>query len=61
MKKRNFFSLILIILMYGCKSEFAEFNDEALTFANTDKRIDQKEYEYLIEQVKQSDEKVLIP
>jgi hypothetical protein len=57
MKKRNFFSLILIILMYGCKSEFAEFNDEALTFANTDKRIDQKEYEYLIEQVKQSDEK----
>jgi hypothetical protein len=57
MKKLYFISLLSAIILYGCKSEFGTFNDDALAFANKDKLIDQKEYESLVEQIKSSDEK----
>lgn len=43
--------------MTGCKSEFGSFNEQALTFANNDKRIDEQEYQKLLEQISSSDEK----
>lgn len=57
MKKLYFISLLSAILLYGCKSEFGQFNDDALALATNDKRIDQKEYESLIEKIKLSEEK----
>ena len=48
----TFFSLILLT---SCK--FQSFNDTALEFANNDKRIDQKEFENLLEDVSASDER----
>ena len=57
MKKIYFISLLLALFLYGCKSEFGKFNDDALAFANNDKRIEQKEYVSLIEQINLSSEK----
>lgn len=57
MKKICIISLITSIILFGCKSNFGKFNDDALAFATNDKRIDQKEYESLVEQIKLSDEK----
>ena len=48
---------IILIVLTSCKSEFASFNENALTFANNDKRIDEKEYQKLLEQISVSDEK----
>lgn len=56
MKKLHLISLLSAIILYSCKSEFSQFNEEALLFAN-DMRIDQKEYEKLVEHFKTSDEK----
>lgn len=49
-----FFSLILLT---SCTSEFQSFNNTALEFANNDKRINQKEFETLIEDISVSDER----
>lgn len=57
MKKLYFISLLTSFLLYGCKSEFGKFNDDALAFATNDKHIDQKEYESLIEQINLSNDK----
>jgi hypothetical protein len=57
MKKLYIISLLSAIILYACKSEFGRFNDDALTFASNDKRIIQKEYESLVEQIKLSEEK----
>jgi len=57
MKKLYFISVLSAILLYSCKSEFGKFNDDALALATNDKRIDQKEYESLVEQINLSDEK----
>jgi len=56
MKKIHFLLFLSVIILYGCGSEFGNFNDDALAFATNDKRIDQKEYESLIEQINLSDE-----
>lgn len=56
MKKLHLISLLSAIILYSCKSEFSQFNEEALFFAK-DMRIDQREYEKLIEHFKTSDEK----
>jgi hypothetical protein len=57
MRKRYFPFIALILILTSCKSEFGSFNEDALTFANNDKRIDDKEYQKLVEQISGSDEK----
>jgi hypothetical protein len=64
MRKRYFPFIALILILTSCKweltsckSEFGSFNEDALTFANNDKRIDDKEYQKLVEQISASDEK----
>jgi hypothetical protein len=57
MRKRYFPFIALILILTSCKSEFDSFNEDALTFANNDKRIDDKEYQKLVEQISGSDEK----
>ena len=49
--------ILLILILTGCKSEFDSFNEQALTFANNDKRIDEQEYQKLVNQISGSDEK----
>jgi hypothetical protein len=44
-------------MLTSCKSEFGSFNDQALTFANNDKKIDEQEYQKLLKQISGSDEK----
>ncbi|MFW5871699.1 MAG: hypothetical protein ACOCUT_01195 [bacterium] len=46
-----------LMLLTSCTSEFQSFNDTALEFANTDNRIDQKEFERLLEDISASDER----
>lgn len=46
-----------IILISSCKTEFSQFNDDALAFAINDNHIDFKEYESLVEQIRLSEEK----
>lgn len=55
--KRYLPFILLILILTSCKSDFGSFNEEALTFANNDKRIDEKEYQKLLEQISGSDEK----
>lgn len=55
--KRYLPFILLILILTSCKSEFGSFNEEALTFTNNDKRIDEKEYQKLLEQISGSDEK----
>jgi hypothetical protein len=55
--KRYFPFILLILILTGCKSEFDSFNEKVLTFANNNKRIDEKEYQILLEQISGSDEK----
>lgn len=55
--KRYLPFILLILILTSCKSEFGSFNEEALTFANNDKRIDEKEYQTLLDQISGSDEK----
>ena len=57
MKLTHYSVLIIAVLLCGCKTEFSKFNDDALAFSTNDKRIDQKEYESLVEQINLSDEK----
>lgn len=57
MRKRYFPLITLILILTSCKSEFGSFNEDALTFANNDKRIDDKEYQKLVKQISDSDEK----
>ncbi|MDX2000886.1 MAG: hypothetical protein SFW35_00510 [Chitinophagales bacterium] len=47
--------LFYINFLFGCKSEFEHFNNEAYAFAS-DKRINEKEYNKLIEQITESEE-----
>ncbi len=49
--------LCTLLCLYSCTSEFEKTNEQALQFASNDKRIDQKEYETLIEQIKSSEER----
>ena len=44
-------------MLTSCKTEFGSFNDQALTFANNDKKIDEQEYQKLLKQISGSDEK----
>lgn len=44
-------------MLTSCKSEFGLFNEQALTFANNDKKIDEQEYQKLLKQISGSDEK----
>jgi hypothetical protein len=57
MKKIHFPIIALILILTSCKSEFDSFNEQALTFANNDKRIDEQEYQKLVNQILGSDEK----
>jgi hypothetical protein len=57
MRTRYFPFIALILILTSCASEFGSFNEDALTFANNDKRIDDKEYQKLVEQISGSDEK----
>jgi len=56
MKKIHFILLLTTIILYGCNTEFGQFNDDALAFAINDNRIDQKEYETLVEHLQLSNE-----
>lgn len=47
------------MLLSGCKTDFARFQDEAVTFASNDKKIDQNEYNTLVERIKASDDSSL--
>jgi hypothetical protein len=49
--------IILILILTSCKSEFGSFNEDAFTFAKNDKRIDDKEYQKLLDQISGSNEK----
>jgi len=57
MRKRYIPFIALFLILTSCKSEFGSFNEDALTFANNDKRIDNEEYQKLVEQISGSDEK----
>jgi hypothetical protein len=47
----------LLLFLSSCTSKFEETNEQALQFAANDKRIGQKEYETLVENIKSSDER----
>lgn len=55
--KRYFLFILLNLILTGCKSDFKEFNEKVLAFASNDRRIDQKEYGILLDQISNSDEK----
>ena len=55
--KRYLPFILLFLMLTSCKSEFGSFNDQALTFANNDKKIDEQEYQKLLKQISGSDEK----
>jgi hypothetical protein len=59
MKKKTFIFLTTIItLCIGClTSDFDEFKKASLDFVSNDKKIDQKEFEDLLEQISLSDDK----
>lgn len=57
MKKIFLFTVLTLLAFYGCVSDFDQFKSEVILFAVSDKYIDQKEYESLIEQIKNSDDK----
>lgn len=57
MKRNILFLLVTISILIGCKPEFASFNERALTFANNDKFIDEQEYQKLLDQISESDDK----
>jgi hypothetical protein len=46
-----------ILILTGCSSEFEQFNQQALAFASSESNIDQKEFEELVNLIKQSDER----
>jgi hypothetical protein len=46
-----------ILFLCGCQSEFNSFNEEAITYATNDKRIDNAEYDVLIDMIQKSDDK----
>ncbi|MBL7837497.1 MAG: hypothetical protein JNM67_08275, partial [Bacteroidetes bacterium] len=49
--------IVLNLIFTSCTSEFNSFNANILSFANNDRKIDQREYQELIEQILGSDEK----
>ncbi len=52
------FLLVSLLLFNSCtKSKFEETNEQALEFAGNDQRIDQREYETLVENIKNSDDR----
>ncbi len=51
------FIIMPILFLTSCTSEFQSFNEEAINFTKTDNRIDQKEFETLLEIISDSDEK----
>ena len=55
--RKYFPFIVFILILTSCKSEFSSFNEDALSFANKDKRIDEQEYQKLLEQISGSDEK----
>lgn len=55
--KRYLPFILLFLMLTSCKSEFGSFNDQALTCANNDKKIDEQEYQKLLKQISGSDEK----
>lgn len=55
--KRYLPFILLILMLTSCKSEFGSFNEQALTFANNDKKIDEQEYQKLLKKISGSDEK----
>ena len=55
--KRYLPFILLFLMLTSCKSEFGSFNDQALTFANNVKKIDEQEYQKLLKQISGSDEK----
>lgn len=55
--KRYLPFILLFLMLTSCKSEFGSFNEQALTFANNDKKIDEQEYQKLLKQISGSDEK----
>lgn len=57
MKQYYPFVIILALILTSCKSEFASFNDKALTFVKNDQRIDEQEYKVLTDQILHSDER----
>ncbi|MCG9900889.1 MAG: hypothetical protein MH132_12865 [Hydrotalea sp.] len=57
MKKIHFLITALILILTSCKSEFGPFNEKALAFANNDKRIDEGEYQKLLIEISDSDDR----
>lgn len=55
--KRYLPFILLFLMLTSCKSEFGSFNEQALTFTNNDKKIDEQEYQKLLKQISGSDEK----
>jgi hypothetical protein len=56
MKSIYFFLILSLLLLSGCKSKFARFQDEAVAFASNDEKIDEKEYNTLVEKIKASND-----
>src|SRR5689334_8833870 len=51
---KNILFFVILLLLVGCKSNFVKFQDQAIQFASTDKKIDEAEYNDLIAQIKKS-------
>src|SRR5215213_6295174 len=45
---------VFLLALVGCKSEFTRFQNDALAFASNDNKIDEKEYNTLVEKIKAS-------
>ncbi|HMP22460.1 MAG TPA: hypothetical protein PKC39_15990 [Ferruginibacter sp.] len=57
LSERFLYVLLMIFALSGCKSEFTQFNEKALAYAKSDSRIDEKEYNMLIKEFTDSEDK----
>ena len=51
------FTVVVLLFLVSCTSEFESFNEQALIFAKNDARVDEKEFNALLDEVAISDEK----
>lgn len=60
MKKNLYYLLVSILIISSCsytRNEFQSFNDTALEFVKNDNRVDEKEFERLLEDISNSNER----
>ena len=56
MKFLYFLLFVSLLTLTGCKSDFTRFQNDAMSFASNDNKIDEKEYNSLVEEIKASND-----